>query len=94
MVECPVNAGIQQIKLHFLTKTPSPIFLPRQFLNSNGDQFGELDCRFTISPEVNVLINEPARTNFSEPDKPVLLIFYALPNGNTIEQTIGKTTAK
>ena len=24
------------------------------------------------------------------PDKPVLLIFYALPNGNTIEQTIGK----
>lgn len=52
-------------------------------------QFGELVCRFAFSPEVKVLINEPARTNFAA-EKPVLLILYALPNGNTIEQTIGR----
>jgi hypothetical protein len=52
--------------------------------------FGELVCRFTFAPEVKILVNAPARTNFA-PDKPVLLIFYALPNGNTIEQTIGRT---
>ena len=51
--------------------------------------FGELVSRFTFTPEVQVLINSPALTNFA-PDKPVLLIFYALPNGNTIAQTIGR----
>jgi hypothetical protein len=52
-------------------------------------QFGELVSRFTLTPEVKVLINSPARTDFA-PNKPVLLIFYTLPNGNTIEQTIGR----
>jgi hypothetical protein len=52
--------------------------------------FGEFISRFTISPEVNVLVNAPAPTHIA-PDKPVLLIFYALPNGNSIDQTIGHT---
>ena len=54
-----------------------------------GGQFGELISRFPYAPEVKVLINSPALTNFA-PDKPVLLILYALPNGNTTEQTIGR----
>ena len=39
-----------------------------------------------LDPGVRVVIDRP------EPpaSKPVLLVFYALPNGNTIEQTIGK----
>lgn len=56
--------------------------------NSSG-QFGELISRFLHAPEVKILINSPPRTNFA-PDKPVLLILYALPNGNTTEQTIGR----
>jgi hypothetical protein len=36
---------------------------------------------------VRVLIDRPDPLPI---DKPVLLVFYALPNGNTIEQTIGK----
>jgi hypothetical protein len=36
---------------------------------------------------VRVVIDRPE----TDRGKPVLLIFYALPNGNTIEQTIGKT---
>lgn len=41
---------------------------------------------FNFEPETRVLINSP-----SDLGKPVLLILYALPNGNTIEWTFGKT---
>jgi hypothetical protein len=40
------------------------------------------------APEVSLLINAPSKENFN-PRKKVILVFYALPNGNTIEQTIG-----
>ncbi len=39
-----------------------------------------------FEPGVRVVIDRPAMIA----DKPVLLVFYGLPNGNTIEQTIGK----
>lgn len=38
---------------------------------------------------VRILINAPPPESFST-DKAVELVFYALPNGNTIEETIGK----
>jgi len=39
-------------------------------------------------PGTRILINAPL-TGFSDDDR-VLLVIYALPNGNTIEQTTGK----
>ncbi len=39
-----------------------------------------------VDAGVRVVIDRPEADN----GKPVLLVFYALPNGNTIEQTIGK----
>jgi hypothetical protein len=51
-------------------------------------QFGERTADFTIDPDVRVEINEPPPSDFAS-NKPALLIFYALPNGNTIEQTVG-----
>ena len=54
----------------------------------NG-HFGELIASFSFDPEAKVQINIPPRNSFAS-NKPVLLIFYALPNGNTTEQTIGK----
>ena len=54
-----------------------------------GPNFGERTREIKLPDEVRILINAPAREFFS-PDKPVLLVFFALPNGNTIEQTIGK----
>lgn len=39
-------------------------------------------------PETRILINAPLKG--FEDSKQVLIIFYALPNGNTIEQTFGK----
>ena len=51
------------------------------------NQFGERNDVFTIDPGVRVWINQPAK---ADPAKPVRLVLYALPNGNTIEWTIGK----
>jgi hypothetical protein len=44
---------------------------------------------FTFDPEVKVRINAPGESSFA-PGKKVLLIFYALPNGNSIDQTAGR----
>jgi hypothetical protein len=49
---------------------------------------GENQTNFVIESEVKVCINSPPVADFA-PDKPVRLIFYALPNGNTIAQTLG-----
>src|SRR6185436_20801945 len=58
-------------------------------LPESRGHFGELVVRFTFAPEVKIHINAPARESFV-PGKPVLLIYFALPNGNTTEQTIGR----
>ena len=47
-------------------------------------RFGERVAWFRLEPEVRVHINAPAIESFST-NKKVLLVFYALPNGNTIE---------
>src|SRR5947207_216173 len=44
--------------------------------------------REQLLDDVRIVFNAPAATAF-DPSRPTLLIFYALPNGNTIEQTIG-----
>ncbi len=51
--------------------------------------FGERITTLSPAPEVTVEINSPSAKEFA-PDKPVLLILYALPNGNTTAQTVGK----
>ena len=52
-------------------------------------QFDERITSFTFDPEVKVRVNAPGQSSFA-PGKKVLLIFYALPNGNTTDQTVGK----
>jgi hypothetical protein len=47
----------------------------------------ERTASFTLEPEVKVEINAPAAP---APARKTVLIFYALPNGNTIGQTIGR----
>jgi len=54
--------------------------------------FNERIASFSMDPEIKILINAPA-TNSTVATSNVLLVFYALPNGNTIEQTIGKVSA-
>jgi hypothetical protein len=51
--------------------------------------FGERIASFAFEPEVKIHINTPEAGAFRR-GKKVLLIVYALPNGNTTDQTIGR----
>ncbi len=51
--------------------------------------FNEQVKTFVFTPEVRVHINAPSIETF-DPSKPTALSFFALPNGNTIEMTVGK----
>jgi hypothetical protein len=52
--------------------------------------FNERIASFTMEPEITVQINTPASHSVASND--VQLIFYALPNGNSIEETVGRAT--
>jgi hypothetical protein len=54
-----------------------------------GPHFDEQVKTYTFEPGVTVHINAPSAETF-DTSKPTRLVFYALPNGNTIAQTIGK----
>lgn len=51
--------------------------------------FGEQVTTFIYNPQVRIHINAPPINSF-DASKPTALVFFALPNGNTIEQTVGK----
>jgi len=77
------------------TPLPSPavsekINLPWPQKFSASANFGEMLREIRLADEVRILVNAPAPESFAT-NKPVLLVFYVLPNGNTIEQTVGKT---
>ena len=54
--------------------------------------FGEFATTFIFEPDVRVVVNVPSLASLAS-DQKIRLILYALPNGNTIEQTIGKKLA-
>lgn len=54
--------------------------------------WSEQVLKYRVEPGVNILINAPSAGSFDR-GKPVRLIVFALPNGNTTEQTIGKRLA-
>lgn len=51
--------------------------------------FNERLTSFTFNPDVKVRVNLPGESSFAAASK-VLLIFYALPNGNSTDQTAGR----
>ena len=53
-----------------------------------SSHFGEQTMNLTFEPDVKIHVNASAAESAAA-DKPIMLIFYALPNGNTTEQTIG-----
>ena len=69
-----------------------PIYQPGQTLRPDfkpTGSFGEVTMEFRFDPEVRALLNERATDNATN----ALLVIYALPNGNTIEQTSGHQPA-
>jgi hypothetical protein len=69
-------------------KRPGPAKLP-DFHETNA--FNERIASFTMDPDITVQINAPSRNSVTASNN-VLLVFYALPNGNSIEQTVGRAT--
>ncbi len=63
-----------------------PVYLPGFNISPYYD---EQVITFYYSPEIRIQINAPA-PNYFNPNLPVGLALFALPNGNTIEQTVGK----
>jgi len=70
--------------------------LPKQvlpFTNLPGFKistyYNEQVTTFKLLPEIRIHINAPSPENF-DAEKPVGLALFALPNGNTIEHTVGK----
>ncbi|EEF61866.1 hypothetical protein [Pedosphaera parvula] len=53
--------------------------------------FGERTLSYVLNPDIKVHINAPAEY---DPHKKLQLIFFALPNGNSTEQTIGRQMEK
>jgi hypothetical protein len=53
--------------------------------------FGERELEFTVQPNARIMVNIPAESEY-RPGRRTRLVLYALPNGNTIEQTKGKRT--
>ena len=68
---------------------PAHLPAPAQLCWVDSKDFVERDCSFLYEPGVRVKINAPAE-GLMTPRKPVRLIFYALPNGNSTEWTFGK----
>ncbi|MBZ0198652.1 MAG: hypothetical protein K8H86_02210, partial [Ignavibacteriaceae bacterium] len=64
----------------------SQTYLPGLF---PSPYFSEQTVTFPYAPEIRVHINAPSPFEFN-PLKPVGIALFALPNGNTIEQTVGK----
>lgn len=50
---------------------------------------GEQELSYIKDPQMHILVNAPAPTAFN-PGKPTKIVLYALPNGNTIQYTVGK----
>ncbi|MBI5775242.1 MAG: hypothetical protein HZA89_16080 [Verrucomicrobia bacterium] len=80
-----VDAVLADQKLCVLLSDEGPLANPRYAAVTN--QFNEREVTLQFTPGVRVVINSPATT---DTNKPVRLVLYALPNGNTIEQTIGR----
>ena len=56
---------------------------------SNSYHYDEQILEFNFDPEIKVHINAPSGNNFN-PELKVVIALYALPNGNSTAQTIGK----
>jgi hypothetical protein len=64
-----------------------PAYKPISLSEFHDAPFNERTFTCALEPEIRLHINAPA---ILDPHKKLKLIIYTLPNGNTIEQTIGK----
>ena len=56
--------------------------------SSRSTQFDETSFTTTVDPKIRINVNAPLDDN-GQPARATRLIVFALPNGNTLEQTLG-----
>lgn len=72
----------------FFVVSPSIVFAQGTLPGfAYSPHWNEQVTTFTFGNDVRIHVNAPAK---ADPSHPAHLILYALPNGNTIEQTVGK----
>jgi hypothetical protein len=90
---CDVGDLLADERLHVLVSDEGPVnatlFETMLTIEDSKKTDGETTTILQWTPEVRVCINESTALPEKPPEKTELL-FYALPNGNTIEQTLGK----
>ena len=90
---CDLRDVLADEKLCQLLSDEGPLKVASYNLPSQTEQTSSINGETTTfvhwTPEVRVCINESTASAEMPPEKTELL-FYALPNGNTIEQTLGK----
>ncbi len=96
---------LDEVSMYGISATPTPTPTPgavdafiltgKRKLPSfqTSAYFKEQVKSYVTESEVKILINSPSEDLF-DPEKPTMVIFYALPNGNTTAQTIGKRVKK
>ena len=96
MIECVANTRMNALRVTVAAFFITLLAVSAAETNSNegllvgfskSGQFDEQTLTYTNNTGVRVHINAPARIPSG---KPIKLAFFSLPNGNTIEQTIGK----
>ena len=86
-----VDAVLADAKLCALLSDEGPMLDPRhgKAKPATVPASGETNETLQFDPGIRVVLNAPAPL---DPAKPVRLVLYALPAGNSIEQTIGRRT--
>ncbi len=90
--ECPITnpkypADFLSRKAKVSTAPANPSIPAIMLADFRPNGFDEQTISYGIFPEIKVHINAPAKF---APGRKLKLIFYALPNGNSTEQTIGR----
>jgi hypothetical protein len=90
---CDLRDLLVDERLHVLVSDEGPVKAASSDSPTSVEEVKETDGETTTflqwTPEVRVYINESTASAETSPEKTELL-FYALPNGNSIEQTLGK----
>ena len=86
-LSCTYRTFCKPVNLKDKNNSPVNSVILKGFVKSA--YFDEQILSFNYEPEITIEINAPGNNVF-DPSKKVLLIFYALPNMNSIDETIGR----
>lgn len=76
------------VNLHFIDRANAADPVEVDVALKPSSEFNELTATLAVDPDVRIHVNAPA-ADPADADKPTRVIVFALPNGNTLEHTLG-----